>query len=108
LTHVSDTVDSLLAVMRAPVQGLVLNSGNPSNVVSILDLAREIRQVCDSASPIELVDPTTIYGPLYTEAFDKVPHIRRIKAEIGWTPTRPLGQILEDTLAHYRRACEAR
>jgi nucleoside-diphosphate-sugar epimerase len=54
------------------------------------------------------VDPTTIYGPLYAEAFDKVPHVGRIKAEIGWVPSRSLADLLHDTLIHYRQGLEAR
>ncbi|HEV8438567.1 MAG TPA: NAD-dependent epimerase/dehydratase family protein [Methylomirabilota bacterium] len=103
LTHVLDTVDSLIAVMRASAHGLVLNSGNPANAVSILDLAREVNRICGSRSPIVFVDPRTIYGPLYSEAFDKAPDIGRITAEVGWTPRRDLAQVLRDTFEYYAR-----
>jgi len=101
LTHVHDTVDSLVAVMRSTASGLVFNSGNPANAICILDLARQVNDMCGGRSTIGFVDPRTIYGPLYSEAFDKVPNIGRIMAEVGWTPKRHLYQVLRDTFEHY-------
>ena len=102
-THVLDTVDSLIRVARCPLRGQVFNSGNPANRVAIADLAVAVRRICASDSPVVSVDPRDLYGPLYAEAFDKIPKIDRIREATGWTPSRTLEDILADVLAFYQR-----
>ncbi len=101
-TDVCDVVDSLLAVMSSSRSGLIVNSGNPDNAISIRELAHLIKRVCDSDSRIVHVDPRTIFGALYTEAFDKIPDIELIKRETGWTPRRSLPTLLEALRVHFQ------
>lgn len=101
-THVLDTVDSLIKVARCSQRGEVFNSGNPANRVAISELAVAVKRTCGSDSPIVSVDPRDLYGPLYAEAFDKIPKIEKIRKATGWTPSRTLDDILTDVLVSYQ------
>ncbi|MFI7121891.1 NAD-dependent epimerase/dehydratase family protein [Amycolatopsis sp. NPDC049868] len=105
-THVEDTVGSILAATLTDQSGEIFNSGNPGNKVSILDLAEQVRALCGSSSPIELVDPRDLFGASYAESFDKVPDVRKIGDRLGWQAKRSLGDLLDDVHASYTAARE--
>ena len=79
------------------------NIGNPDNVCTINELAEKVVAVVGSDSPIEHVDPTTIYGPLYTEAASriKICDIGRARS-LGWSPSKSLEEIISDTADYFR------
>ena len=93
-THVEDIVHAILLVMDSDRVLRIYNIGNPANLCSIRDLAEKIVRFTGSKSEIKCVDPKTIYGPYYEEAWNKVPNIDRVKKEIGWEPKHSLDSIL--------------
>ena len=94
--------DSLITVMDSSTTGTIWNSGNPHNKISISELAFKVKDLCGSKSEVIYVDPRDIYGPLYAEAFDKVPNITNIQETLNWIPKKSLLDVLNDVLSFYK------
>jgi len=97
-TSVHDIVDAIMRITNAGVRGRIYNIGNPANICSINDLAHVVKATTGSSSTIVHVDPKTIYGRFYEEAWNKIPDITRIQREIGWQPTQALHDIVLDVV----------
>jgi UDP-glucose 4-epimerase len=103
-THVSDVVRALIGLMNhESAYGNVFNIGN--NVeISIGDLAKQVREMCESKSEIVFVP----YEKAYEEGFEdmprRVPDLSKIKGAISWQPTIALPQILSDVIEYQRRS----
>lgn len=95
-THVSDIVEPIILLMESDFNQKIYNVGNPANLCSVKELAEKIISISKSKSKIELVDPKIIYGPLYEEAWNKIPDIARIAADLRWQPKRSLDDILAE------------
>src|SRR6476661_933121 len=97
-THVSDVVRALIGLMdQEPAYGNVFNIGN--NVeISIGDLAKQVREMCNSKSEIVYIP----YEKAYEEGFEdmprRVPNLSKIKKAIDWKPTIALPDILRDVI----------
>mgnify|MGYP001590780810 CR=1 FL=1 len=97
-THVVDIVEAFLMLMAGNHKGKIYNVGNPKNLYSIKELAERIVQLSGSSSEIHRIDPKTLYGPLYEEAWNKIPNIGRISEDLGWQPKYSLDEILEECI----------
>lgn len=101
-TDVSDVVGALLQLsMREEAIGQVINVGNDSREVSILDLARMVKQKTNSPSEIVLVP----YSKAYEEGFEdmprRVPDLTKIRNMIGYEPKVDLDGILDRVIQHF-------
>jgi UDP-glucose 4-epimerase len=101
-THVSDVVDALIGIAEHPLAvGEVYNIGS-NQEVTILDLARRIRMLANSHSPIRFVP----YGEAYEEGFEdmmrRVPDTTKVRALIGYDPLVDLDGILTSVIDYYR------
>lgn len=92
--YVEDIVEALIAVQEKGINKEVYNIGHDLNCVSILDLAKQIIKCTNSKSEISFVNPNTIYGEKYCEAFDKIPDIRKVNEHTGWSPRFGLDEAL--------------
>jgi UDP-glucose 4-epimerase len=101
-THVQDIVDAFIMIMNSGVDGRIYNVGNPANIASIKELAHKILALCESTSKVDYVDPKNIYGPLYEEAWNKIPDIERISSEVGWAPRWALDDIVSEYIVFAR------
>jgi len=106
--HVKDVVRALADLMeRDDVYGEVFNIGATSET-TIMELAERVRSAADSDSEITLVP----YDEAYEEGFEdmarRIPDTSKIKAVIGWEPTRTLDDIITDVVATQRAASSAR
>lgn len=104
-THVSDIVNGIYLITTAPEQhyNQSWNVGNAKNVSTINELAGIVKSKTNSNSTIAHVDPKTIHGPLYEEAWDKIPDAEKIKDLLGWEPKWSKEEIIEDVIKHYGR-----
>jgi UDP-glucose 4-epimerase len=102
-THVSDVVRALIGLMdHEPAYGNVFNIGN--NVeISIGDLAKQVREICNSRSEIVFVPYEKAYEQGFEDMPRRVPDLGKIASSIGWRPTIDLPQILNDVIDHERR-----
>jgi UDP-glucose 4-epimerase len=106
--HVADTVRGLQGLMdSAEIAGELFNVGSQERI-AIRDLAERVRTTTGSASEIVFVPYEEVFphGSM-EEMFHREPSIEKIRAAIGWAPTRTLDEILADVLAFERARVEA-
>jgi UDP-glucose 4-epimerase len=101
-TDVSDVVWALLRLAESEgAVGQVINIGNDSREVSILDLAKLIKEKTKSSSEIVLIP----YSQAYEEGFEdmprRIPDLTKIKGLIGYEPKVGLDGILDRVIQHF-------
>jgi UDP-glucose 4-epimerase len=102
-THVSDVVRALIGLMDLEAAyGNVFNIGNDVEI-SIGDLAKQVRQMCNSKSEIVLIPYEKAYEHGFEDMPRRLPDLTKIKKAIQWQPTIPLTQILTDVIEYQRR-----
>ncbi|HEX5852080.1 MAG TPA: GDP-mannose 4,6-dehydratase [Solirubrobacteraceae bacterium] len=102
--HVADVVEALCGLMsEESAYGHVFNVGATSEI-SMLDLAERIIEMTDSRSEISLIPYEEAYAEGFEDMYRRVPDITKVQALIGWQPARTLENIIEDVVAHKRRA----
>ena len=62
----------------------------------------KVKVFTSSDSKIVYVDPKTIHGPLFEEAWDKIPDAEKIKNLLGWKPTLGVDEIIESVINFWR------
>ena len=101
-TDVSDVVWALLRLAESEeAVGQVINIGNDSREVSIMDLAKLIKEKTGSKSEIVLVP----YAQAYEEGFEdmprRIPDLTKIKKLIGYDPKVDLDGLLDRVIQHF-------
>jgi nucleoside-diphosphate-sugar epimerase len=100
--HVEDVVRALVDLMdRDDAYGNVFNIGSTEEV-SILTLARRMREATGSSSEIVLVPYDEAYEKGFEDMHRRVPDIGKLRRLTGWRPTRDLSEILADVVEHRR------
>jgi dTDP-glucose 4,6-dehydratase len=99
-TYVSDLVDGIWRLMRAPVHEPV-NIGNPHEM-SLLDLAKRVIRLTGSSSEIAF-EPLPIDDPRVRQ-----PDITRARTLLGWEPRVEVDEGLGHTIGWFRDKLEAR
>lgn len=100
--HVKDAVEALVRLIAAPAAiGTVFNVGNDEEV-TILDLARRVREAAGSSSLIRLVPYDEAYAEGFEDMLRRVPDVRRLERTIGFRPRTPLSEIIADVVADQR------
>jgi len=101
-THVSDVVEALMRLLETPeAVGEVVNIGG-TREVSILDLAKRIRQKTGCSSEIRLIPYDEIFPKDFEDMKRRVPSIEKLKKLVGFEPSRDLDTILNDVIAFHR------
>lgn len=94
LCYVDDMIDGLTRLLESEYHEPI-NLGNPQEV-TMLDLAKRIRELCESRSPIE-------FQPLpEDDPRKRCPDISRARSVLGWEPLVPLDRGLPQTIAWFR------
>jgi UDP-glucose 4-epimerase len=99
--YVKDVVGALTRLMdEEKAVGQVFNIGS-SEEVSIMELARRVKELTGSKSEIMTIP----YDEAYEEGFEdmprRVPDTTKISALVGFRPTVTLDQILQTVIEHY-------
>jgi UDPglucose 6-dehydrogenase len=94
LCHVDDLVDGALRLLFSDLAGPV-NIGNPHEM-TILELAKLIRELTGSASPLEFVDRPT------DDPSQRQPDITLARTELHWEPEVDVVTGLTKTIAWFR------
>jgi len=100
--YVGDVVGQLVALAEEPrAVGQVFNVGNDREEVTILDLARRVKDRTASSSEIVLVP----YDKAYEEGFEdmsrRIPDLSRLRALTGYEPTASLDEIIDRVVAYF-------
>lgn len=93
-THVEDFVNGVFLVMESDIAGEVFNIGDPNNVITILDLAKKVKEATKSNSEIKFVDPKELFGKDFAEAWNKIPNVDKITNMLGWKPKWKIDDII--------------
>lgn len=100
--HVNDAVEALLRLVATPAAwGQVFNVGTTTEV-SMLDLARLVRDTAGSSSEIRLVPYDEAYPPGFEDMMRRVPDVSRLERTTGFKPMTPLAQIVRDVVDDQR------
>ncbi len=101
--YVDDLIDALLLVLERPeAVGEVFNVGNERSVLTILELATQIRRLMEADVEIK-------FRPLhYTDVEMRIPNVDKARKLLGWEPKVDLDEGLVRTIAWYRERQPAR
>jgi len=99
--YVGDVVGALMKLMDdESAVGEVFNIGS-NQEISIIDLARKVKELTNSESEIVLVP----YDEAYEEGFEdmprRIPDISKVKAQVGFQPEMSLEGILQTVIDFY-------
>jgi UDP-glucose 4-epimerase len=101
--HVQDTIRAVYGLMSAAeISGEIFNVGSAERV-RIVDLAHRVLELTGSQSELEFVPHEQVYGLGIEDVLHREPSIDKIRAAIGWQPSRDLVQILEDVVESMRQ-----
>jgi UDP-glucose 4-epimerase len=102
-THVSDVVGALMKLVSEPkAVGQVINIGNTEEV-TILGLAKRVRDLSGSKSPIRFVPYDQAYESGFEDMPRRVPDLTRVTGLIGYEPKHDLDDILTQVIDYFRR-----
>jgi UDP-glucose 4-epimerase len=102
-TYVGDVVKAVVALINEPrAIGQVFNIGNGKEI-SIGSLARRIKEMTGSASPIVTIPYDQAYEAGFEDMPRRVPDISRISALIGYQPQVELDDILTRVIESFRQ-----
>ena len=97
-THVMDIITAITKIMNSEISGEIFNVGNPDNEISINEIAQLIKDMTNSPSETLQIDPKSVYGPDYEEAWNKIPNIDKITSTVDWKPQYDLKFILQEII----------
>jgi UDP-glucose 4-epimerase len=102
MAAVTDLVEGTLLAMHSPrAVGEVFNIGNESEEVTILDLAKRVKERSRSRSEIITIP----YEKAYEEGFEdmprRVPDLGKVRGLIGYEPIVHLDEILDRVAAYF-------
>lgn len=97
---VSDVVQAIIGLSTHPdAVGTLFNIGS-SEEISIVDLARRVKERTGSSSKIEYVPYDQAYAPGFEDMARRVPNIQRIGKLLNWAPKRSLNEILDSVIEY--------
>ncbi|RMF80275.1 MAG: NAD-dependent epimerase/dehydratase family protein [Chloroflexi bacterium] len=107
--NVNDVVQAVFKLSETPeAVGQVFNIGS-NEEVSVMELAERVRQRTGSSSEIKLISYEEAYHSQEFEDFRRrVPDIGKIKRVIGWQPTTPLNETIDQIIAYYQENTHGR
>src|SRR3954447_10126376 len=102
-THVSDVVGALTILMKEPAAiGQVINIGNIEEV-TITELAKLVRDLSGSQSPIKYVPYEEAYDSGFEDMPRRVPDLTKLRRMTGYEPQHSLHDILVQVIDYFRR-----
>lgn len=100
-TYISDAVSAVIALAEHPAtNGEVYNIGSTEEI-SILTLARKIKELTSSKSRIVFVPYDQAYEQGFEDMMRRVPDLTKIHQLIGYAPTTTLDEILLNTIRYH-------
>jgi nucleoside-diphosphate-sugar epimerase len=101
--NVQDTVRAVIALAAEPkAVGEIYNVGSQEEI-TIRELAQRVVTRAQSSSSIIYVPYEEAYEKGFEDMQRRVPNIEKVKTAIGWQPTIPLDQTLDEVIEYFRR-----
>ncbi|MBN2305472.1 MAG: GDP-mannose 4,6-dehydratase [Anaerolineae bacterium] len=102
--NVYDVVDAIARLGSSKTAiGQVFNIGN-NEEVTISELAHRVKERIQSPSDVVSVPYEKAYEVGFEDMRRRVPDIAKIKAAVGWQPTTPLDETIDQIIAYYTPA----
>jgi UDP-glucose 4-epimerase len=102
-TYVGDSVRALLDLPRYPAAfGEVFNVGGGEEI-TIMDLARLVRERTGSSSEIVTLPYDQAYAPGFEDMQRRVPDISKLQNVTGYAPSVGLAEIIDRVAEHHRQ-----
>lgn len=100
--NVYDVIEAIYGLSESPAAiGQVVNIGSQEEV-SILELARRVKQRAGSTSEIVFVPYEQAYESGFEDFRRRVPSISKIQSMIEWEPTTRLDETIDQIIHYYR------
>lgn len=100
--HVREVVDCIIRLTESDkALGRIFNIGSDQDV-SVQTLAQEIISRVDPRVQIKHLEYTEVYGNDFEDVRRRVPDVSRLLQTIGFKPSLPLGEILNDIITWKR------
>ncbi len=101
-THVKDAITAFLKLSQIPeANSQIINVGS-THEISILNLAKLVKEISGSKSEIVFVQPEKIYGEGFEDMNRRVPDVSKLKKLTGFTPSTSVEEIISDTISFIR------
>jgi UDP-glucose 4-epimerase len=101
-TFVSDVVGALIALAdHEDALGQVFNVGNDREEITILDLARRVKERTRSKSEIVMVPYDQAYESGFEDMPRRVPDLAKLRGLIGYEPQVHLDEILDRVIEYF-------
>jgi UDP-glucose 4-epimerase len=98
---VKDVVKALVALMERPeAVGEIYNIG-ASTEISILDLAKRVKEITKSSSPIVLVAYDDAYETGYQDMPRRIPDTTKLRNLVGFAPTTDIDEIVDSVMRSF-------
>ena len=98
---VKDVVKALVALMERPeAAGEIYNIG-ASTEISILDLAKRVKEITKSASPIMLIPYADAYDAGYQDMPRRIPDTTKLRSLVGFAPTTDIDEIVDSVMKSF-------
>ncbi len=98
---VLDVIEAFLALMaEKKCEGEIFNVGTQESI-SIEDLAKKVKTMCDSKSKIEYMAYEDAYEEGFEDMMHRMPDLAKIKSYIGYEPKIKLDEIIQRMIEHY-------
>jgi UDP-glucose 4-epimerase len=102
-TYISDVVEALIALADHPqAVGEVFNIGNGTEEVTILDLARRVKERAGSRSEITMIPYDQAYEEGFEDMLRRLPDTSKLCRLIGYQPKVHLDEILDRVIEYFR------
>jgi UDP-glucose 4-epimerase len=102
-TYVGDVVEALVKLVHEPrAIGQVFNVGNP-NEITILDLAKRVRELTQSQSEITLIPYDQAYEAGFEDMPRRVPDLTKLAGLIGYEPKVQLDETLARVIDYFQK-----
>jgi UDP-glucose 4-epimerase len=98
---VLDVVDAFLRLMaEKKCEGEIFNVGT-TEAISIEDLAKKVKSMCNSKSRIEYMSYEDAYEEGFEDMMHRMPNLSKIKEYIGYEPRISLDEIIKRMIDYY-------
>jgi UDP-glucose 4-epimerase len=103
---VKDVVRALVALMERPeAAGQIYNIG-ASTEISILELAKRVKEITGSSSPIVLIPNADAYDAGYQDMPRRIPDTSKLRSLVGFAPTTDIDEIVDSVMRSFRARLE--
>jgi len=100
--HIHDVIDGIVGIADAEdAVGEVFNIGNDEEI-TILELAKKVKEITNSGSEIVSVSSQKYYGGNFEDMQRRVPDLKKINRYISYKPSRNIDCIISDMVDYMK------